>query len=103
MDRSTLGKKILWSAGLGLIVMIGLALFSDIQDVGSSLSSFNWMMLPAILGFTVLNYVLRWLKWDYYLRKLAMGDGVSFAQSGLIFTAGMVMAVTPGEIGEVLK
>jgi uncharacterized protein (TIRG00374 family) len=56
-----------------------------------------------ILVLTALNYVLRWLKWEYYLRYLEMGDGVNYADSGLIFTSGMVMAVTPGKIGEVFK
>lgn len=102
MDKA-LRSKIIIALVLGLIVMIALSLFSDIRAVGDSLSTFNWLMLPAILGFTVLNYVLRWLKWDYYLRKLNMGHGVSHAQSGLLFTAGMVMAVTPGKVGEVLK
>src|SRR5262245_16288056 len=60
-------------------------------------------MLPAILGFTALNYLLRWLKWDYYLRRMSMGQGVSYTDSGLLFTSGMVMAVTPGKVGEVLK
>lgn len=98
-----LRTKIIVSFVLGLIVVIALSLFSDIQAVGRSLETFNWAMLPAILGFTVLNYVLRWLKWDYYLRKLRQGDGVSYGQSGLLFTSGMVMAVTPGKVGEVLK
>ncbi|MEP7188990.1 MAG: lysylphosphatidylglycerol synthase transmembrane domain-containing protein, partial [Roseiflexaceae bacterium] len=59
--------------------------------------------LPAVLGFTLLNYVLRWAKWDYYLRRMDMGKNVSYSNSGLLFTSGMVMAVTPGKIGEVLK
>ncbi len=99
----TLRSKIIISVALGLIVVIALSLFSDIKAVGSSLERFDWRMLPAILGFTILNYVLRWLKWDYYLRKLNMGTNVSHGQSGLLFTAGMVMAVTPGKVGEVLK
>jgi len=99
----TLRSKIIISVVLGLIVVVALALFSDINAVGTSLETFDWRMLPAILGFTILNYVLRWLKWDYYLRKLNMGTNVSRGQSGLLFTAGMVMAVTPGKVGEVLK
>lgn len=102
MDRS-IRSKIIVSALLGLAVLIILTLVSDIGEVGSSLKAFNWLMLPAVLGFTVLNYVLRWLKWDYYLRKLELGAGVSKGLSGLLFTAGMVMAVTPGKVGEVLK
>ncbi|KAB8143313.1 flippase-like domain-containing protein [Chloroflexia bacterium SDU3-3] len=100
---SQLRGKIILAALIGLVVVAALGLFSDIRQVGDSFRHFNWAMLPAILGFTVLNYLLRWLKWDYYLRKMNMGHGVSYADSGLLFTSGMVMAVTPGKVGEVLK
>lgn len=95
--------KIIISALLGLAVIVILGLVSDVREVGQSFERFDWAMLPAILGFTVLNYLLRWLKWDYYLRRMDMGRGVSRADSGLLFTSGMVMAVTPGKVGEVLK
>jgi uncharacterized membrane protein YbhN (UPF0104 family) len=88
---------------IGLAVVIILGLLSDIGQVGRSFSGFNWAMLPAVLGFTLLNYLLRWAKWDYYLRRMDMGRGVGYGDSGLLFTSGMVMAVTPGKIGEVLK
>jgi uncharacterized protein (TIRG00374 family) len=98
-----LRNKIIVSVLLGLAVVIVLGLLSDIGQVGQSFSSFDWAMLPAVLGFTLLNYVLRWAKWDYYLRRMEMGQGVSYGASGLLFTSGMVMAVTPGKVGEVLK
>lgn len=83
--------------------MVILGLVSDIREVGETISSFQWAMLPIILILTLLNYLLRWLKWDYYLRRLHLGEGVSYGDSGLLFTSGMVMAVTPGKIGEVFK
>jgi uncharacterized protein (TIRG00374 family) len=100
---STLRGKLIVSALIGLAVVIVLGLVGDIREVGQSFGSFNWRMLPAILGFTLLNYLLRWLKWDYYLRRMGMDRGVNRADSGLLFTSGMVMAVTPGKVGEVLK
>lgn len=101
--RSTLRGKIIASALLGLLVLIVLGLVSDIRQVGQSFSTFAWATLPAILGFTIFNYVLRWLKWDYYLRRMEMDRGVNRYDSALLFTSGMVMAVTPGKVGEVLK
>jgi glycosyltransferase 2 family protein len=100
---TTLRGKIIISSLIGLAVVVVLGLVGDIREVGQSFSSFDWRMLPAILGFTLLNYVLRWLKWDYYLRRMGMDRNVSRADSGLLFTSGMVMAVTPGKVGEVLK
>lgn len=95
--------KIIISALLGLAVVVALGLLSDIREVRQSFATFQWAMLPAILGFTALNYALRWAKWDYYLRRMGMGLGVSYGDSALLFTSGMVMAVTPGKVGEVLK
>jgi uncharacterized protein (TIRG00374 family) len=61
------------------------------------------MLLPLILVGTIINYWLRWLKWDYYLRYLKLDRNIDRSTSGLIFTAGLVMSVTPGKMGEVLK
>ncbi len=103
LSLSNLRRKIIVSVLIGLAVLLILSLLSDISAVGSSFSTFAWQAIPLILLFTLLNYVLRWLKWDYYLRRLQLGQGISYGDSGLIFIAGMVMAVTPGKIGEVLK
>ncbi|GAB4109671.1 MAG: lysylphosphatidylglycerol synthase transmembrane domain-containing protein [Roseiflexaceae bacterium] len=100
---TNLRRSILISVAIGLIVAVVLGFVSDIRQVGNSLRSFNWWVLPAVIGFTLFNYALRWLKWDYYLRRMDMGQGVSHTMSGLLFTSGMLMAVTPGKIGEVLK
>lgn len=103
MSFKTLQGKILASLLLGLAVVIVMGLVSDVREVGRDLGTFRWELLPLILGLTVLNYALRWLKWDYYLRRLALGDGVGRLDSSLIFCSGLVMSVTPGKLGEVFK
>ncbi len=103
MTLKKLQQRLLISLGLGLLVVLILSLLGDVQAVGASLQQFEWGYLPLILGLTALNYVLRWLKWDYFLRYLKMGNGVSLLDSGLLFTSGMIMSVTPGKVGEVFK
>jgi uncharacterized protein (TIRG00374 family) len=103
MSLKTLQGKLLASLLIGLVVVVAIGLFSDIREVGRDFETFSWSLIPAILGLTILNYVLRWLKWDYYLRRLDLGNGVSRFDSGLIFVAGLVMSVTPGKLGEVFK
>lgn len=68
-----LRRSILISLALGLFVAVVLGLISDIREVADSFSGFDWSALPVVLGLTLFNYALRWLKWDYYLRR--MGDG----------------------------
>lgn len=101
--RTSLRKSILTSLAIGLAVVIVISLFSDLRAVGNDLLSFDWMLLPLILVGTIINYWLRWLKWDYYLRYLKLDRNIDRSTSGLIFTAGLVMSVTPGKMGEVLK
>jgi len=103
MSFTTLRGKIFASVLIGIAVFIAIGLFSDLRAVGGDFRTFAWHLLPAILGLTALNYLLRWLKWDYYLRRLDAGHGVGRLDSALIFTAGMVMSVTPGKLGEVFK
>jgi uncharacterized membrane protein YbhN (UPF0104 family) len=83
--------------------MAALGVFTDLRQVGNSFASFRYSMLLPVLLWTLFNYVLRWLKWDYYLRKLGFGAGVSRYDSVLLFISGMIMAVTPGKVGEVFK
>lgn len=91
------------SLGLGLLVALALGFLSDIQSVGQAFRSFRWAELPLILLLTLLNYALRWAKWDYYLRRLGQGHGVGYGDSALLFMSGLVMSVTPAKVGEVLK
>jgi len=103
MSLASLKGKLIPSVILGMLVVLVLALLGDLREVGTSFSTFQWISIPAILGFTCLNYVLRWAKWDYYLHRLAVHNKVNYLDSALMFTAGMVMSVTPGKIGEVFK
>jgi uncharacterized protein (TIRG00374 family) len=61
----------------------------------------TWAYVPAILALTTFNYLLRGVKWLYYLRLIgipvARGDGAA------IFACGLSMAMTPGKVGELLK
>jgi uncharacterized protein (TIRG00374 family) len=98
-----LRRSIIISVLIGLAVAVALGLVSDIKQVGQGFATFGWNVVPAVVGFTVINYVLRWLKWDYFLRRMGMAGGVNLVSSALLFTSGMLMAVTPGKIGEVLK
>lgn len=102
MTIRSLTRKLLLSVGLGVLVILGLSLFADLPRLVAILERFAWELLPAIVGFTLLNYCLRFFKWHYYLHVIGVAD-VPIEQSALIFTAGLSMAMTPGKVGELLK
>jgi uncharacterized protein (TIRG00374 family) len=87
---------------LGALVFVGLSAYADFSDVARSLGRFRWEYLPAVLGLTSVNYVLRFLKWQYYLRTVGVAD-FDGKDSALTYFSGLGMVVTPGKVGEWLK
>lgn len=94
--------RIVVSAALALAVLIGLSLFADGRKLALALRDFRWPLLAPILMLTLVNYAIRFIKWQYYLRRIGITN-LPTALSARIFYAGFAMAVTPGKVGEVLK
>lgn len=88
--------------GLGVLVMLVLALWSDLSSLEKILSGFRWEFFPLALICTLFNYVLRFGKWHYYVRLVGARD-IPPAASARLFVAGFPLAVTPGKVGEALK
>lgn len=76
-------------------------MYADFQEVRTSFRHFQWDFLPLILGLAFVNYVLRFFKWNFYLRVL--GVPLNAKESLAIFFAGLAMSLTPAKFGEVLK
>jgi uncharacterized protein (TIRG00374 family) len=98
----SLMRPMLVSVGLGIVVVFVLSFSADAPKLLLILSGFEWRLLPLILGLSLVNYLLRFVKWNYYLRVVGIRD-VPMRQSAVIFTAGLAMAITPGKVGELLK
>jgi uncharacterized protein (TIRG00374 family) len=99
---ASLRRRLLTGLLLGFIVVLGLALLSDVRQVGGHLASFSWRLLPLILSGTLFNYTLRFLKWHYYLGLIGIRS-FPWRRSLQLFIAGFPLAVTPGKVGEALK
>jgi uncharacterized protein (TIRG00374 family) len=95
------GKFIL-SLLLGVAVLVGLTAYGDFSEVASAIGDFRWELLPAILALTLVNYLLRFVKWHFYLGQIGV-RGLSKWNSFLMFFSGLAMVVTPGKVGEWLK
>ena len=99
--RSVRGR-ILLSVGFALLVLMGLTLFADSRKLADALRGFRWPLLAPILLLTSFNYALRFVKWQYYLRRVGITD-LPTRLSARIFFANFTMAMTPGKVGEVFK
>jgi len=102
MDLSNIRNRLLISMILGIAVFAGLLAYGDFRNVGRDLRDFRWELMPLILFVTLGNYILRFIKWEYYLRQIEV-VGLRRVDSFLIYFSGLGMTVTPGKVGEWLK
>jgi len=86
---------------LAFVVTTAIALYADLPQMIRALARFRWEFLPVILALTLFNYICRFFKWQYYLKRLKIA--VPWVKSFLIFISGLSMAITPGKVGELLK
>jgi uncharacterized protein (TIRG00374 family) len=98
----TLFRRLIAGFLFGFLVYLVLVILVDIRQVGSHFKNFNWTFAPLILLGTLVNYILRFFKWHYYLQIVGI-KGISLRESARIFIAGFPLAVTPGKVGEALK
>jgi len=95
-------SRTLWlSLAAGLLVMLVLALFADLGATAASLRELKPVWLPLLIAFSLANYLTRFGRWEYFLRRLGLRLGR--ADSLGVFVGGFTFSVTPGKLGEVFK
>ncbi|MCZ6633545.1 MAG: lysylphosphatidylglycerol synthase transmembrane domain-containing protein [bacterium] len=96
-----LKRKLLISVGLGALVFLGLSIYSDLDRLAEAFRAFELIFVPLALFLALVNYGVRFVRWQMYLSwlkiPLAKGDSL------IVFLAGLVLSVTPGKAGELLK
>ncbi len=97
-----LKSKLALSLIFALIVFLALAFYADAPRLLAAFAAFDWRWLPLALLTTLINYLLRFARWHYYLGVIGVTQ-VSHRDSLLIFLSGFSLTMTPGKLGEVLK
>lgn len=98
-------KKILWRVVLGLAagvaIYVGFSIWADAGRVGEALARFSWAAAGLALLLALANYLIRFVRWHYYLHVL--GVAVPLGESFVVFLSGFSLTVTPGKLGEAVK
>ena len=84
-----------------MVVFVALLGYGDFGDTVEEIGSLPVGYLFAGLGLASSNYLLRFLRWAFYLRVLKIDAPVHV--SALVFLSGLAMSVTPGKAGELVK
>ena len=94
-------RQVALVAALAVVAYLGLAVLSDASAIRDGLLQLGPGQWLALLGLSLLNYALRFLRWHGYL--LALGARIGFGRDLLIYLAGFAFTVTPGKAGEAVR
>jgi len=96
-------KAALFTILAATILYAGLSLYSGWGNLKIALSIFPIKTyLPIILALVSFGWLVRGLRWHYYLRQSDIKQ-VPFLESMHIFLASFALTVTPGKVGELVK
>jgi uncharacterized protein (TIRG00374 family) len=85
------------AAGLYLAAVI----WAGRTEVMAALRLLSANMLLGLLGLSLLNYGLRFVRWHYFIRSL--GGRIAITHDLRIYIAGIALTTTPGKAGEMAR
>lgn len=95
-------QKVIAFVIVSVVVFAVVGLYGQIDAVVAALATIPWWwVLPAMMVLSFLNYVIRYFKWQYYLKRIDVH--LSHRDSFSVFLSGFTLTTTPGKIGEAIK
>lgn len=87
--------------GLFALGLAGLAAATGWQEIRAQIARLTLWQVVALLALSLVNYILRGLRWHLFARGLGLPTGI--AQDLRHFLGGFAMIVTPGRVGELVR
>lgn len=100
-DRGRLARGVVISALAAAIGYLGFSLWAGWRGVVDALVAVGFGGMAAALTLSLINYGLRFIRWQGYLA--ALGHPMPTAPSAAIYISGFAFTTTPGKAGELLR
>jgi uncharacterized protein (TIRG00374 family) len=94
-------RALVWSVALATVGYLVFSLWGGWREVIDAASRVGVVGLLIALALSLVNYGLRFLRWQYYLTTL--GHGIPWLDSLRIYILGFALTTTPGKAGEMLR
>lgn len=97
-----------WQGPLVLSVVLAIALYfvgmlaTDLDATRSALAKMGWGPWLAVLGLSLLNYFLRFVRWNAYVRHISHAV-IPAGRHLLYYLSGFALSTTPGKAGEAIR
>jgi glycosyltransferase 2 family protein len=96
-----LRTRLFISIAIAAVIGVAFSIYANTAELKETIETFSYRLLPLILGLSLVNYLVRFMRWEFYLRALKIQ--IPRAESFGVFMSSLSMSVTPGKMGEVLK
>ncbi|MCL4540449.1 MAG: flippase-like domain-containing protein [Bacteroidetes bacterium] len=100
MLRKLRGKLFI-SIAIAALIGVAFSLYANTEHIKEAFATFAYELLPIVLTLTVANYLVRFVRWQFYLHALRID--IPRSESLGVFMSSLSMAVTPGKMGELVK
>lgn len=94
-------RAVILSVAAAACGYLAFSLWGGWHEVLASVGRVGWGGVALLLALSALNYGLRFLRWQLYLRTL--GHPQPWRPSLLIYIGGFALTTTPGKAGEALR
>jgi glycosyltransferase 2 family protein len=94
-------RQLLICVALSVAFYAAWAAYGGIGEVWSAIRTLGVSGWLVILGLSLFNYLLRFMRWEFYLRRL--GYAVPLTANIAIYLAGFGFTATPGKVGEAVR
>ncbi len=84
-----------------VVVYLLMGIYADLGKLSQAMKNFRWTFLFLLFALTTTNYLFRFLKWDFFLKRA--GVYLNLKDNLFVFFSGLSMIITPGKIGEIWK
>lgn len=99
--KNRIVKRIIWFLVAVVLAYAAYLIVTDTRENFQALKNFPWKHLPVILAAVLMNFLIRWVKWEWYRR--AAGVKAPLLGSFLVYFSGFSMSISPGRVGELIK
>jgi uncharacterized protein (TIRG00374 family) len=94
-------RAVFWSVALAALGYLGLSLWAGWRGVLAAVVEVGPGVLIGLLGLSLTNYLLRFLRWGRYLALL--DARVPWRINLPIYFSGFALTTSPGKVGEMLR
>lgn len=94
-------RPLVWSVLVAIAIYATTVIATDLDAVGDSAAKLGVQGWLVILGLSLLNYGLRFIRWQSYLHRFQRK--ISTCRSLAYYIGGFAFTTTPGKAGEALR